>query len=151
MMKKNSKMLFLYLVSGWNVNPSKYHVKRDKDGTYTKSIMKRFDQGADQGVNGSGIFDEDGWIYIISGADICNKCGEVFYTLHGANDVNYGMEMEEKHSNCPTFTGTICQIVFDAKTGKVVDGSDFVLKDYPIGTFFMDVDHYNCRIMAGVL
>lgn len=115
--------------------------KRDKDGTYTTAIFKRFDQGVCQGVKNPGtgqimgVFDDgDGWIYVQNSYTKCMGCGKIY---HPFTDPYHNKALDDpcvaNHLNVPE-----C-IAFDKVTGKVVSGNPEALKDYPIGTFFMDV------------
>lgn len=131
----------LVKVSGKANKPSYKMPKRDKDGTYTKSILKRFDQGAMQGaqltLGPCGAYDDgDGWVVVTVPGTKC-YCGEYWFEFIGSHDHT---ELVGSHPNCPRCTSIDCQIAFDTKTGKVVCGSDFVLERYPIGTFFMEVE-----------
>lgn len=114
--------------------------KRDKDGTYTSAIFKRFDMGVHQGCNTglgtvSGVFDDgDGWIYVKCCCTKCNKCGKVY---HGFTDI--GLDKSYEHECFGNWTAYPDCIAFDKETGRVVTGSTYALKDYPVGTFFMDV------------
>lgn len=117
--------------------------KRDKDGTYTTAIYKRFNQGYEfnekhynEAYRGTiGVWsDNDGWIYIESPLSKCRKCGEIYHTFTDPRG--------ERGWDHPCIAGTIGYIeciAFDEVTGKVVNGNPEALKDYPIGTFFMDV------------
>ena len=135
----------LVKVSGKASKPGYKMPKRDKDGTYTKSILKRFDQGVMQGTQTTlgpcGAYDDgDGWVVVTVPCRKCNTCGVTDFNFLESNYHEYSEYILEAHKDCGTFVESSCQIVFDTKTGKVVTGHDFVLAKYPVGTFFMEVE-----------
>lgn len=132
----------LVKVSGKASKPGYKMPKRDKDGTYTKSILKRFDQGSWQGNKAFGhplgvMDDGDGWIYVTVQCVECKGCGELIYDFVLANADARDCTAHAGHGNK---VGYACDIAFDVKTGKVVGATDFVLEKYPVGTFFMEVE-----------
>lgn len=137
----------LVKVSGKATKPKYKMPKRDKDGTYTTAIYKRFNQGYKfneehytEAYRGNiGVWsDNDGWIYVKGVYSKCAKCGKVFhpFTDPETEKMTQHREQEMCWGNC--INGLEC-IAFDEVTGKVVNGNPEALKDYPIGTFFMDV------------
>lgn len=133
----------LVKVSGKATKPSYKMPKRDKDGTYTKSILKRFDWTYNGCVlhtcnHTLGTMDDgDGWIYVTVQCTECKGCGELIYDFVMANADARDCTAHAGHGNK---VGYVCAIAFDKKTGKVVAGNDFVLEKYPVGTFFMEVE-----------
>lgn len=132
----------LVKVSGKASKPGYKMPKRDKDGTYTKSILKRFDQGGYQGSTTYGhplgvMDDGDGWIYVTVQCSECMGCHTRAFNFVLANaNARIG-------TDCGCVANTknyACDIAFDVKTGKVVGATDFVLEKYPVGTFFMEVE-----------
>lgn len=117
--------------------------KKDKDGTYTSAIHKRFNWDYNGckttacGVTLGAQDDGDGWINVFAQASECEGCGETTFDFVMANANARDCTVHTGHGN---HWGTVVMISFDKKTGKVVNGSPVVLEKYPIGTFFMDVD-----------
>ena len=135
----------LVKVTGKATKPNYKMPKRDKDGTYTKSILKRFDQGLSQGTKAFGdtlgAFDDgDGWVYVNVQYTRCAKCGHTAFDFLKSNDDARDFTVCESCQTSANKWNCIASISFDTKTGKVVSGSDFVLAKYPIGTFFMEVE-----------